>query len=298
MKKAFMFPGQGSQYVGMGKKIYEEYPPAKELMDKANDVLGFDILKLMFEGPEKELTETKNAQPALFIASAVAFEYLKREIGMKPDVTLGHSLGEFTALYASGVFDFDTGLLVVRRRGELMSEAGSKYPGTMAAVISKMFVEEIEKILEEVEGIVVVANINSPEQVVISGEIEAVKKAMKVLKERGARRVVPLRVSAAFHSPLMKEPAEEFAKFLDSVEFKKPEIPVIPNFTARATKDIDEIKYTLKKQLTGSVKWVESIGEAERLGVSEFVEVGPGKVLRGLVSRILKGVEIKNFEAP
>ncbi len=298
MKKAFMFPGQGSQYVGMGKKIYDEYLPAKELMDKSNDVLGFDILKLMFEGPEKELTETKNAQPALFIAGAAAFGYLKREKNIVPDVTLGHSLGEFTALYAAGVFDFETGLRVVRKRGELMSEAGSKYPGTMAAVISKMSVEEIEKILDEVEGIVVVANINSPEQIVISGEVEAVREAMKVLKEKGARRVVPLRVSAAFHSPLMKEPAEEFAKFLDGVEFKKPNNPVIPNFTARATEDVEEIKEALKNQLTGSVKWVESIKEAERIGVGEFIEVGPGKVLKGLVSRILKGVDVKNFEAP
>ncbi len=298
MKKAFMFPGQGSQYVGMGKKMYEEYSPAKELMNKASDILGFDILKLMFEGPEKELTETRNAQPALFIAGATAFEFLKKEAGIEPDVVLGHSLGEFTALYASGVFDFETGLIVVRKRGELMSEAGRKYPGTMAAVISKMSVEEIENILEEVEGTVVVANINSPEQIVISGEIESVKLAMKALKEKGAKRVVPLRVSAAFHSPLMKEPAQEFARFLDEIEFKKPNVPIIPNYTAHATVDVGEIKDALKKQLTGSVKWVESIKEASRIGVSKFIEVGPGKVLKGLVSRILKGVEIKNFEAP
>ena len=298
MKRAFMFPGQGSQYVGMGKKIYENYDRARSLMELANEVLGFEITKLMFEGPEDELTETRNAQPALFIAGAVAFEFLSEEKGITPDVVLGHSLGEFTALYAAGVFDFVTGLKVVRKRGELMSEAGNKYPGTMAAVIGKLSVDEIEKILEGIDGIVVVANINSPEQVVISGEVNAVKEAMRVLKEKGAKRVVPLRVSAAFHSPLMEEPAKEFARFLDRVEFREPRVPVIPNFTARATRDVNEIKQALKDQLTGSVRWVESIQEAYNLGVREFVEVGPGKVLKGLTSRIVKGVEISNFEGP
>ena len=298
MKTAFMFPGQGSQYVGMGKKLYDSYEKARQLLDRADEILGFSISKLMFEGPESELTETKNAQPALFIAGAAAYEYLKNEKGMTPDVVLGHSLGEFTALYAAGVFDFETGLKVVRKRGELMSEAGAKYPGTMAAVISKKSVDEIENILKQVNGVVVVANINSREQVVISGEIDAVKEAMKLLKEAGAKRVVPLRVSAAFHSPLMEEPAKEFARFLETVSFNEPGVPVIPNFTAKATTSVDEIKEALKKQLTGSVKWVESIEEARRIGVERFIEVGPGKVLKGLVSRILKDVEVMSFEAP
>ncbi|MCD6253184.1 MAG: ACP S-malonyltransferase [Thermotogae bacterium] len=283
---AWLFPGQGSQQVGMGERLFESQ---KELVEQANEALGFDLRSLILNGPEEELRKTENTQPAIFLVSYLAAqELLKAE---RPSFLAGHSLGEYTALAVAEVFDFATGIRLVRKRGELMAKAKA---GTMAAIIG-LKKETIEELLQQVEGTVVIANENSPQQFVISGEVEAVNKACSLLKEAGARRVTPLNVSGAFHSPLMEEAKNQIKNVLQGIEFKKPKYSVVQNVVAQSVEDPQQLKANLVEQLTGRVRWIETLQYLGAAGVKKFVEVGPGKVLSGLVRKTLKGVEIKQF---
>lgn len=291
MKKiAYMFPGQGSQVVGMGEDFYKT-EEIKELYDQANNALGKDIKKLMFEGPTEELTETENAQPALLLSSVVVYKLLEKA-GVKPAMTVGHSLGEYSALVAANSIKLDEALPLVATRGKLMEKAFPKGQGTMAAVIGlnqEQIEEELAKITEE---IVDLANINSPGQIVISGSKKGIDQAQTLLKDAGARRILPLNVSGPFHSRLMKEANEEFAASLNEVDVNNAEIPVYANVTAEPVKDSDEIKELLIKQLYSPVRFEESIKNMLDSGVDAFVEVGTGKVLSGLVKKIDRKAKI------
>lgn len=283
---AWLFPGQGSQSAGMGKVFIEKY---SDLVDQACEALGFDLKTLILEGPEEDLRKTENTQPAIFLVSYLAArELLEKE---KPSFLAGHSLGEYTALAVAEVFDFTTGIKLVRKRGELMSEARS---GTMAAIIG-LDKETIEKLISKVDGTVVLANENSPQQFVISGEMGAVKKACSLLEEAGARRVTLLNVSGAFHSPLMEEAKKKMQEVLSEVDFNPPRFPVVQNVVAKSVDDPQEIKKNLIEQMTGRVRWIETLEYLHDAGVKRFVEVGPGKVLTGLVRKTLKGVEVEQF---
>ena len=293
MKTVWMFPGQGSQQVGMGQRLYERFAWAREMYQQAEEILDLPLAEVSFEGPEERLTQTLFAQPALFVYEAALVRWL-REQGSEPDLTLGHSLGELTALFAAGAVDFETGLRLVGQRARLMQQAAEKRAGTMAAVIG-LEPEVIDAVLRQVSGTVVAANFNSPGQVVISGEEAAVLEAMERLKALGTKRVIRLRVSAAFHSPLMEPAQKEFAEFVDTLPFQEPRCPVIPNATARATRDPRELREALKVQLRQPVRWVDSLREAYRLGGRRFVEIGPGKVLQGLARRTLEGIEVAGF---
>lgn len=285
MKKVvFMFPGQGSQVVGMGNDFYKS-EKIKDLYELANKALGKNIKELMFEGPTEELTETENAQPALLLSSIAAYTLLK-EAGITPVMTVGHSLGEYSALVAAKSLKLEEALPLVATRGKLMEKAFPKGQGTMAAVIG-LSQEEIETQLAKItEEIVDLANLNCPGQIVISGSKAGIDKAAELLKEAGARRVLPLNVSGPFHSRLMKEANEEFEKSLDQVNLTDADIPVYANVTANAVKDSEEIKDLLMKQLYSPVRFEESINNMLASGVDAFVEVGTGKVLSGLVRKI------------
>jgi [acyl-carrier-protein] S-malonyltransferase len=277
----FLFPGQGSQVVGMGKALCESEPKAMARFDEACDVIKADLKKICFEGPEESLKQTENTQPALFVVGYVVFEFFARA-GKKPSLLAGHSLGEYTALCAAGAFDFATGVKLVRTRGELMSKAKK---GSMAAVLGgdKSKVENICREYSVNGETVVPANYNSPDQTVISGSTAGVEKAMEALKKTGVKRVVPLPVSGAFHSPLMKDAAEEMKKVLESAAIRDAAFPVISNVTAKPVQKTSEIKAMLYQQLFSPVRWVDSFAGAEG-GVG--VEMGPGKVLCGLVKKI------------
>lgn len=288
MSKAYLFPGQGAQLVGMGKDLYENNAKAKELFDKANEILGYRITDIMFGGTDEDLKQTKVTQPAVFLHSVITALCLD---DFKPDMVAGHSLGEFSALTAAGALTFEDGLRLVYARAMAMQKACEAAPSTMAAIIG-MSDEAIEKICSEVsrEGNVVVpANYNSPGQVVISGNVEAVKEACAKLKEAGAKRALPLAVGGAFHSPLMEPARVELAKAIEAAPVSQPVCPVYQNVDAMPHTDPKEIKDNLLKQLTAPVRWTQSVQHMLADGMTEFVECGPGQVLTGLVGRMKKG---------
>jgi [acyl-carrier-protein] S-malonyltransferase len=286
--KAFVFPGQGSQYCGMGRDIHENYPAARALMEKGNELLGYSITDIMFSGSEEELRQTKYTQPAIFLHSmAIATLIGMNDIAM----TAGHSLGEYTALCCAGAIGFEDALGIVSKRGELMQHAGETNPGTMAAIIG-MPDSALETLLADAssEGIVQAANFNSPGQIVISGAIPAVRKALELAPSRGARMAKELVVSGAFHSPLMKPAEEELAAALERIDIKNAAIPVCMNAVAKPVEAAGEIRKNLVLQLTSSVLWAQSIEEMVLSGITSFVEIGPQKVLQGLIKRIDKSV--------
>ena len=288
MSKAYVFPGQGAQFVGMGKDLYESNANAKELFDKANEILGYRITDIMFEGTDEDLKQTKVTQPAVFLHSVISALCLD---DFKPDMVAGHSLGEFSALTAAGALTFEDGLRLVYARAMAMQKACEAAPSTMAAIIG-LPDEAIEKICAEVskEGNVVVpANYNSPGQVVISGNVEAVKEACAKLKEAGAKRALPLAVGGAFHSPLMEPARVELAKAIEAAPVSQPVCPVYQNVDAMPHTDPKEIKDNLLRQLTAPVRWTQSVQHMLADGMTEFVECGPGQVLTGLVGRMMKG---------
>lgn len=280
--KVYMFPGQGSQFPGMAKDLYESNATARELFDRANEILGFNITEIMFNGTADELKQTKVTQPAIFLHSVIL---AKCSPDFKPDMVAGHSLGEFSALTAAGALDFEDGLRLVSIRAHAMQKACEANPGTMAAILA-LPTEKVESICDEVEGVVVPANYNCEGQIVISGSVEAVTEASGKMKAAGAKRALILPVGGAFHSPLMQPAADELAAGIESVRFSKPICPIYQNVTALPTTDPAEIKKNLLTQLTSPVKWTQTVVNMVANGASDFTEVGPGKVLQGLVSKI------------
>ena len=292
MKKAYVFPGQGSQFPGMAKDLYESDPVAREMLEKANEILGFRITDIMFDGTAEDLKQTRVTQPAIFLHSVVLAKCLP---DFKPDMVAGHSLGEFSALVAAGAMDFEEGLRLVSIRAQATQKACETNPGAMAAVLA-LPSETIEKICSECDGIVVAANYNCEGQIVISGEKDAVEAACARLKEAGAKRALPLPVGGAFHSPLMEPAREELAKGIEKAIFRTPSCPVYQNVTALPTTDPDEIRKNLLAQLTAPVRWTQSVVNMIGDGAGHFVELGPGKVLQGLVAKIGSGITVEGHQ--
>ena len=290
---AYIFPGQGAQFSGMGLDLYEKSPEAQRLFNSANKILGFSITDIMFEGTPEELKQTKVTQPAIFLHSVILSKALGESF--KPDMVAGHSLGELSALVANGVLSFEEGLKLVQQRAIAMQKACELNPSTMAAVLG-LEDEIVEAICADVEGVVVAANYNCPGQLVISGEVDAVEKACEELKDQGARRAMVLPVGGAFHSPLMEPARQELADAIEKSTFNKPNCPIYQNVSTFAVTDPAEIKKNLVFQLTAPVKWTQSVQNMIKDGAKTFTEVGPGKVLQGLVKKIDRSVEVRSGE--
>ncbi len=295
MKTACLFPGQGAQKVGMGAEHYSSNPTFANTMDEANDILGYDLKEIMFAGPVEKLKQTKYTQPAIFVHSVGLFSTLQ----VKPDMVAGHSLGEFSALVACNALSFTDALKIVDQRGRLMQKAGEENPGTMAAIIG-MKDEQVKNICKsarnEIGSEVVAANFNCPGQVVISGDVEAVDKAIEIAKEQGCRLAKKLTVSGAFHSSLMQPAYEGLKEQLQQLEIENPDCPIYANYTARPTTEPEKIRESLLDQLLNPVRWTETMIQMKADGASKFMEVGPGRVLQGLVKRTLNEVEIEGYE--
>ena len=281
--KAYIFPGQGAQFTGMGKDVYDNSELARSLFNRANEILGFDITKVMFEGSAEELKQTNVTQPAIFIHSVALFKSLGESA--KPEMVAGHSLGEISALVANEVLSFEDALELVSKRAQAMQKACESTPSTMAAILG-LEDELVEAVCADVDGVVVAANYNCPGQLIISGELSAVEEACERLKERGAKRALILPVGGAFHSPLMEPAREELATAIENTTFNTPSCPIYQNVSTTAVSDPAEIKKNLLFQLTAPVKWTQSVQNMLADGATEFIEVGPGKVLQGLVKKV------------
>ncbi|HSA05890.1 MAG TPA: ACP S-malonyltransferase [Candidatus Gastranaerophilales bacterium] len=291
-KIAFIFPGQGSQHTGMGKDLYDNYDNAKEFFNNIDEISGRSVSKLCFEGSEQDLKQTVNSQPAILTVSMVAYEILKKETNLTPDFVAGHSLGEYSALYAAGVIKAGELIKLVQKRAELMNNAPS---GGMTAILG-MDDAQISALIQESssEGIICAANYNTPDQTVISGEMKAIEKANKLAKQFGAKRVISLAVSGAFHSPLMRPISEAFTKYINDTNINDAEIPIVTNVDARSTIDKAELSSKMIKQMYSSVYWKQSISYMVDAGVNTFIEIGPGKVLSGMIKKISKTANVYN----
>lgn len=291
--KAYVFPGQGAQFSGMGLDLFEKSPLAQEYFNKANEILGFNITDIMFEGSAEDLKQTKVTQPAIFLHSVILSKVMGEEF--QPDMVAGHSLGEFSALVANGTLSFEDGLKLVYKRALAMQQACELTPSTMAAVLG-LEDEVVEDVCAQIEGIVVPANYNCPGQLVISGEVEAVEKACEALKEKGAKRALVLPVGGAFHSPLMQPAREELAKAIEATTFHQPSCPIYQNVTTTAVNDPEEIKKNLIEQLTAPVKWTQTMQQMIADGMTSYTEVGPGKVLQGLLKKVNREIPTESAE--
>ena len=294
-KIAFLYPGQGAQYVGMGKDLYENNAKAKQYFDSIFDGLEIDLKTVMFEGPEETLKETKYTQPAIVAMSLVLTKLFMEEKGVKPDFVAGHSLGEYSAIGAAGILSFEDTVKLAAKRGEIMNVVAKEVNGTMAAILG-LTSDKIVEVLSTVEGTVEAVNFNEPTQTVIAGEVKAVETACEALKAAGAKRALILPVSGPFHSSLMKPAGEELKVVLDTLTFNESDVKLVANTSVEFVSEVEELKEELYKQTFGPVRWVETIAKLKENGVTEFYEIGPGKVLKGLVKKIDKELEVTNLE--